>query len=145
MAKMSIIFDGFKDLAAEIDRSGGNLKEAVDEALLETQDWIQNNVRHAAAPYAGKGLKGYATGAMYKTTIEDGRVEWHGTVAEVSVGFNLDEPGGWHSIFIMYGTPRIKKDQKVYNAIKGKQTLEEIAQLQEEVMRKYLTLGESNG
>lgn len=139
MAKMSIIFDGFKDLAAEIDRSGGDLQGAVNEALIETQKQIQSNVSSAAAPYAAKGRKGYATGKMYAAIVNDGAVSWHGSIAEVNVGFGLRN-GGWHSIFVMYGTPRMAKDTAVYNAIKGAATKKQIAKLQEEVMSKYLHL-----
>lgn len=139
--KMKIIFDGFADLASDIDRSGGDLHAAVDDALVQTQKLIQNNLTHAAAPYATKGRKGYATGKMYQSIIEDGQVHWTGSNAYVEAGFKLRN-GGWPSIFIMYGTPRMKKDSKVYNAIKGSKTKKEIAALQQEVMSKYLKLGE---
>jgi hypothetical protein len=73
-------------------------------------------------------------------------VEWTGMVAEVAVGFDLTKKGGFHSIYVMngtkvHGTPRVKKDQKLWNAIKGAQTKKEIAALQEEILRKYLKIG----
>lgn len=139
--RMKIIFDGFADLASDIDRRGGDLHAAVDDALVETQKLIQNNLTHAAAPYATTGKKGYGTGTMYKSIIEDGQVHWTGSIAYVEAGFRLRE-GGWPSIFIMYGTPRMQKDTKVYNAIKGSKTKKEIAELQQEVMLKYLKLGD---
>ena len=143
MARMQIIFDGFKDLAYRIDKAGGNVEEAVDDALLQTQDWIQNSLTMAAVPYNAKGRKGYATGEMFRSIIKDRKIYWKGTVAEVRVGFELET--GFHSIFIMYGTPRIAKDQKIYDAIRGTKTQKEIAQLQEEVMLKHLSLVEENG
>lgn len=141
--KMKILFDGFEDLANDISRSMGDhyLHMAVDDALVKTQTKIQENLRTAAAPYATKGKKGYATGKMYKSIIHNGQVTWQGSKASVDVGFRLRQ-GGWSSIFIMYGTPRITKDTKVYNAIKGTKTKKEIAELQEETMYKYLQLGE---
>lgn len=142
MARMSITFDGFKDLAYQIDKCSDNLETAVEDALLQTQAWIQNNLRVQAAPYAGKGVKGYATGHMYQTIIEDGKVDKTGTVYEVRVGFDLGADDGFHSIFVMYGTPRMAKDQKIYDAIRGTKVKKEIAELQEQVMRKYLVLGE---
>lgn len=144
MAKMSIIFNGFADLAAEIDRSGGDLVKAVDEALTETAQYIQDQVESAAAPYAtkGGGMKGYATGEMYKGIKKEHLVTWHGSIAEVGAGFNLEN--AWWSIFVMYGTPRMAKDPKVYNAIKGTKTKKAIEKLQQEVMQKYLNL-EGNG
>jgi len=140
MAKMSITFDGFDDLAAAVDRSGGELKTAVNEALTETQQIIQSNLSTAAAVYAGKGRKGYATGKMYSSIINDAKVNWHGSVAEVNAGFRLNENDGWHSIFVMYGTPKMAKDPKVYNAIKGTKIRKEIAEKQQEVMSKYIKI-----
>jgi len=141
MAKMSIIFDGFKDLAADIDRAGGDLKTAVDDALVQTQELIQSNLNSAAAVYASKGRKGYATGKMYGTIINDHAVSWSGAIATVDVGFRISDDGGWHSIFIMYGTAKMSKDIAVFNAIKGTATKNAIAKLQEEVMMNYLKLG----
>ena len=42
----------------------------------------------------------------------------------------------------MYGTPRMAKDTKVYNAIKGAKTKNDIAKIQQEIMQKYMQLGE---
>ena len=140
--KMSIMFDGFKDLAAAVDRSGGDLKAAVNEALVGTQALIQQNLTTAAAPYSAKGRKGYATGDMYRTIIADGAVSWAGSVATVDTGFRISANGGWHSIFIMYGTPRMAKDTDVYNAIRGTATKKQIEKVQQETMQKYLKLGE---
>lgn len=142
MAKMSIIFKGFTDLAADIDRAGGDLKTAVNDALVQTQGLIQSNLASAAAVYASKGRKGYATGKMYGTIIDDHVVDWSGSIATVRVGFDLGEDGGFHSIFIMYGTAKMSKDVAVYNAIKGTATKNAIALLQEDIMKKYLKLGE---
>lgn len=141
MARMSITFKGFEQLAEEIDAIGGNLQKAVDEALTDTSEYIQGQVSMAAAPYANGGLKGYAKGNMYRSIKKGNGVTWSGLVAEVGVGFELFAKGGWHSIFVMYGTPRMAKDPKVYNAIKGTKTKNEIAKIQDEVMKKHLALG----
>lgn len=140
MARMKIIFDGFTDLADAIDRAGGDMHAAVDEALDETFDIVKANLIPAAAVYDRKGLKGYASGDMYRTIIKDGAVQWSGMTASIRVGFSISQKGGWHSIFVMYGTPRMAKDQNVYNAIKGARTKKEIAEKQQEIMRKHLDL-----
>ena len=144
MAKMSITFDGFNDLAAAIDRADGDLKEAVNEALTETSDVVKANLIPAAAIYDIKGLKGYATGKMYRSILKDTKINWQGTVAEVHTGFSTNGgstlAGFMHSIFVMYGTPRMAKDPNIYNAIKGIRTRKEIAKVQEEIMQKHLKL-----
>lgn len=147
MAGMNILFDGFSDLARQIDKAGENLEKAVDEALTNTFDVVQDNVRKASAIYSAKGggKKGYATGSMYRAIKTDSDVYWVGSIAEVSVGFNLgdyrDMEAGFHSIFIMYGTPKYPKDRKVYNSIKGTKTRKDIAKIQQETMMKYINLG----
>lgn len=141
MARMQIIGDPMKDLLEDLDAKGGDLKAAVNEMLEETQKYIQSEVVSAAAPYAAKGLKGYAQGEMYKTIVKDGSVHWETpTVASVNGGFNLSDTGGYHSIFIMYGTPRITKDTRVFNAIKGARVRKQIEQLQKDILEKYLKL-----
>ena len=141
MAKMSITFKGFDDLIYQIDKAGKNADYAAWLALNATQKKIQENLTTAAAPYATKGRKGYATGEMFSSIIKNARIRNTGSVIEVDVGFDLKAKGGWHSIFIMYGTPRIAKDSKVYNAIKGAKTKKEIAEIQDRVLRKYLAVG----
>lgn len=143
MAKMSVTFDGFADMAERLDRMGGDLRKAANEALEATQDVTAQNLATAAAPYAhkGGGLKGYATGAMYRTIERDNRIAWGGSVATVDAGFDLKADGGFHSIFVMYGTPRMSKDVRVYNAIKGARTRADIAKRQKEIMQRYLAIG----
>ena len=145
MAKMSITFNGFVDLAADIDRAGGDLHKAVDNALEETQEVVKSNLLPAAAIYDRKGRKGYATGKMYRSIIKDTKIDWIGNVAEVTVGFSTNDgstiAGFMHSIFVMYGTPRMAKDPNIYNAIKGSRTKKDIEKVQQEVMTKYLHLG----
>lgn len=144
MAKMSITFDGFAKLAEDIDAIGGDLHAAVDEALTETQKIVQDNLETAAQIYSAKGRKGYATGKMYASIIHDASIDWKGTVAEVKTGFTSQGgniAGFMHSLFVMYGTPRMMKDVKVYNAIKGTKTRKDIAKAQEEIMMKHLDLG----
>ena len=143
MAKVGVVFSGFDDLAYQIDKAGGNLKEAVDFALTETADLVQRKVNQAALPYQSKSADHpYATGDMFNALRKDDHVRWvTPTIAEVHAGFNLYEKGGWHSIFMMYGTPKIAKDQKLYNSIKGTQMQHAIALLQETIMRGCLEFG----
>lgn len=145
MAKMQILFDGFENLAYAIDEAGKDLHSAVDEALTETAEIVNASLTPAVAVYGGKGKKGYATGKMYESMIKDVNIEWSGMEASVGVGFSTNNyktyVGFMHSIFVMYGTPRYKKDQKIYNALRGSKVKKEIAAKQQEVMQKHLQLG----
>lgn len=141
MAKMQIIGDPFKDLIARIDKAGGNIQKAADDALTKSAQLIQSNTNAAASPYASTGRKGYATGEMFRSIIKSTHPVWiGGSIAEVKVGFDLKAPGGYHSIFLMYGTPRMAKDTALFNAIKGAKTQKEVQEIQQQVLQKYLTL-----
>lgn len=141
MARMSITFDGFEDLAYRISEMERDLKEPVEKALTETERYVQGNVSKAAAKYT-KGGTEYSTGRMLSAVKKPSGVDWAGSVASVGVGFDIYAAGGggFHSIWMMYGTPRIKKDVKLYNAIRGAKTQQEIARLQEEAMSEFLQL-----
>ena len=142
MARMQIISKDLLQMLTKIDKKTGKLKEAADEALTQTQEYVQSSVTSASGAYAGRGKKGYAKGNMFRSIKGNDGVIWKGQVAEVSVGFDFKQNGGYHSIFIMYGTPRIKKDTAVYNAIRGEKTRKEIERIQKEVFEKYLSLGD---
>lgn len=148
--KMSITFDGFEKLAVELEKVGGDLKPAVNEALEETQKYIQQNLENASVVYSNGGRKGYADGDLVNAIITDPKIDWSGSVASVKVGFSQQKnwKGFMHSIFVMYGVPAhgkfnkgYQKDAKVYNAIRGKKTRLEIEKIQKEVMEKHLKLG----
>lgn len=145
MGKISIQFDGFRELTEAIDRAGKDLNEAVEEALESSQQVVNDALIPAAAPYARQGLKGYATGAMYGAIQTDQQVRWKGTTAEIGSGFTTNsgatQDGFYHSIFVMYGTPRMEKDQRIFNAIKGTKTKKNVADIQKEVMQKHFELG----
>ena len=149
MAKMSIMFNGFADLAEKIDAMGKDIKPAVEEALTETQKLVQTNLDSAAEQYRSPndGRKGWAKGNLYKAIIKNPRIEWEGNIATVRVGFSreLDRLGFWHSIFVMYGVPfhgkfnhGYAKDTKIYNAIKGTRTKNRIKKLQRDTLERYM-------
>ncbi len=151
MAKMSIVFDGFDKLAAKLNETGKDIKPAVEEALVETQKLVQKNLESAAEPYRNpnKGIKGWAKGNLFNAIIKNPQITWDGFIAEVKVGFSSrDRLGFMHSIFVMYGVPfhgkfnhGYAKDTKIYNAIKGVRTKNQIKKLQKEIISKYMNIG----
>lgn len=130
---MSITFKGFDILAEQLDRVSGNIKPAVDESLKQTQNLIQNQIKPTMKPHK-------RSGRTEKSIIKDLPVHWLGNIAEIDVGFKIRD-GGFPSIFLMWGTPRMNKDVKLYNAIRGAKTKREIKRVQMEIMEKYISLG----
>ena len=140
-ANVSITGNLFGELARRIDKAGGDLKAAVDEALTESSSVFQNEVRHGAAAYAHGGRKGYATGEMYKAILPNQRPIWVGdSIAYIKGGYDLKKQGGFHSIFVMYGTPRYAKDQKVWASMKGNEVRTRIANMQKLIMQRHLDI-----
>ena len=132
---------------------GKDIKPAVNEALEESQKYIQQELEPAVEPYNGgsshKGKVGqkysWAEGSMSDALIRNPEVEWEANVATVRVGFSSkDRLGFMHSLFVMYGVPAhgkfnhgYGKDAKIYNAIRGVRTQKKIEEIQIEAFKNY--------
>ena len=134
MAKLKLEFDGLDKMIEDMHKIGANVKEVSETALKKSRDYVNENLRNAMAPHnrSGETIK----------SLKDASVEWDGTVAKIPVGFDIKN-GGMASIFLMYGTkvfgtPRVKKDTKLYSAIYGKKTKEKIKEIMSEEFRKVL-------
>ena len=64
-------------------------------------------------------------------------MEWKGPVAEIKVGYDFKKDG-LVSVFLMYGTPRHAKSQKIYNDFYGARIKKQLAQIQQESLNKIL-------
>lgn len=121
--KMTIDFKGFAEYAAKLEELGGDLKAASEEALQNTHNYITPNLH--------RDMKRHRlTGETEGSITDDAKVEWQGNKASLDVGFSIRN-GGLPSIFLMYGTPRMQKDQKLYNDVYGTKTRKDIKELQE--------------
>lgn len=127
MAKkyIGIDFSELEILSDEINELNGNVKKTTEKALIESQNYIAKNVHTEMK-------KHYQTGQTEKSIVEDNKVKWVGNTASIGVGFSISD-GGLASVFLLYGTPKMKKDQKLYNSIFGKKTREEISNIQAKV------------
>lgn len=136
MAKLGIEFDGFEKLIQKLEDVEGAAEQATENALIATHELVTRNLQSAIAPH-------HRTGDTEESLKRNAEVTWVGTIAEVEVGFDI-ENGGLPSVFLMNGTkvngtPRVKPDPKLKNAIYGAKTKKEIAELQEKEFRKCIT------
>lgn len=122
--KLSIDFKNFEEYAEKLDKLGGDLRAAVEQALQESAELVAQQLQ-ADMP------KHHRTGRTQRSILNN-RVEWNGTIAEIKVGFDISN-GGFPSIFLMYGTPRMAKDQKLYNDVYGAATKRKVRELQEKI------------
>lgn len=128
--KMRLEFTGFEEMAERLDKLGGDLKKTTEKALIETHKLLTPKVEEAFKRHDVK----YSHDTM-KSLKKDPKVEWSGSVAAIGVGFKISE-GGFPSIFIMYGTPRMQPDKKVYNSIYGNK--KKVKELQERIFAEEI-------
>lgn len=128
--KFGIQFDGFTELMENFDKLGGDLK-AVSEDCLRAAHEIVTPKLHADM------TRHHRTGDTEKSIIDTANVDWDGTTASIDVGFDLKH-GGMPSIYLMYGTPRMPKDTKLYNDIYGSAVKKQISTKQEEILQNAI-------
>lgn len=123
--KIGLELEGFEELIDKLEKLNGDVKEAVSGSLRVASDTVASNLEIA--------MRGHKrTGKTAGSIIKRPDIKWQGTIAEANVGFRF--PEGLPSIFLMYGTPRMNKDQKVYNAVYGVRTRKEIAEKQSQIL-----------
>lgn len=114
--RFGLNFDHFLEFASTIDERYGEqaLRQATGNALHATKDYVTAEIKKAMD--TGK-YNFDRTGKTRSALAENTRVHWAGTVATIKVGFNL--PEGINAIFLAYGTPHIKPDIKLRQAMRG--------------------------
>lgn len=128
--KLGLQFSGFEEMIANLEKAKGDIKGTTEKALIESQKII------AEESHTSMG-RHHDSGETEGSIIEDGKVEWQGLTASIGVGFDIGN-GGFPSIFLMYGTPRMNKDTKVYNAVYGKKVRDAISKVQKDIFDKAI-------
>lgn len=128
---------GLDEYMAKLDKLGGSqaMKKGVEEALIESKKHVNPLIEQAMTklPAGGK----YSTGDTKKSIDKELSVEWEGMSGVIKVGFDFSQSGP-KSIYLMYGTPRMKPVSGLKNAIYGAKTQKELATIQEEALQKVI-------
>lgn len=133
--KIGLQFDGWEDYIAKLDELGGadHMKKGVEKALIESKKHVNPLIENAMAkgklPAKGK----YSHGDTKESIDKEMKVEWEGMTGSIKVGFDFSKSGS-KSIFLMYGTPKMKPVSGLKSAIYGNKTQKEIAEIQEKVL-----------
>ena len=132
--KIGMQFSGFAQLAEQLDRLGGSLNSVTEEALIKSKAIVTENLKKATVKenFPAKGK--YSRGTTAASIREDNTIVWNGTTTEIEVGFDLTK-SGLTSVYLMYGTPRMKKVQAMYDAIYGAKTKAKIKTVQKETFQ----------
>lgn len=125
--KFGIQFEGFTELMEQYDKLNGDLKGLTEKCLTEAHDMVTPKL-HAAMN------RHHRTGRTESSIFDRSEIEWDGNTASIYIGFDLKNDG-LQSIFLMYGTPRVKKDTKLYGAIYGSAIQKQIAERQSEIIK----------
>lgn len=123
--KLSIEFEGFDEVIAKMTRLQGDVKDITEKALKASHEAVTPAIHTAMAPH-------HRSGDTERAIVDNAEVYWEGTKGVVDIGFNIRN-GGLPSIFLMYGTPKMSKDQRLYNSIYGKSTRDKVKKIQEDI------------
>ncbi len=128
--KIGLAVDGIEELMERLEQAGGKAEQAAEKCLKESAKII--------APKLHQDMKKHhRSGKTEAAIIDNPDVEWEGTTASIKIGFDIDN-GGLASVFLMYGTPRMPKDPKLYRDIYGSAVKKEIKKKQEEIMQQEI-------
>ena len=135
--KIGLQFSGLEEMIERLEAAEADIKTATEAALKASKQVVNQQLTrdttNANFPAGGK----YATGALKKSIDKDFNVKWEGTTASLKIGYDFKK-SGMASIFLMYGTPKMPKVQKLYDDIYGNRTKRKVAKVQEEVMQKVI-------
>lgn len=130
-SRFAFDFSEVVELMQTIGEIGGNIKEAAEDTLNETADFITQGLE---ATWPGHNR----TGATGSTLDSAPRVTWKNEwTAEVNIGFHMNA-GGWPSIFIMWGTPKHRADIALQNAAFGLKTTLQVREMQYQSLQRYI-------
>lgn len=130
-SKFAFRFDEMLDLADRIEKAGGDLQQAADKALRDTHSYITSQLSTGISRHV-------VTGETRDSLVQTPKVEWITPLkAQVNIGFDLAD-GGWPSIFLMWGTPKMKPDVKLRKAAFGPAVKREVAKIQKGALEAFL-------
>lgn len=135
--KIGLQFSGLEEMIERLEAAEASIKTATEAALKASKqvvnEQLTRDTTNANFPARGK----YATGALKKSIDKDFNVKWEGTTASLKIGYDFKK-SGMASIFLMYGTPKMPKVQKLYDDIYGNRTKRKVAEAQQEAMEKVI-------
>lgn len=119
-------FEGIDEAIRRIEELGGSVKNATEKALQETYDYVTPNINKELSKYKVR------SGDMKKSFRNNEKVQWYGFMAQIKAGFDYDISN--HALYHMItGTPYMKPNKKLYNALYGAKTKSEVKRIQQEV------------
>lgn len=138
MAKaFSVEFAGFDELNKKLIKLQADARAAAEEALKTTRDIVtaaaEVGLQHQYLPAGGKYDHNCRTASTFR---RDYPVKWSGDEATILAGFESKNwPVSW---YLIKGTPKMVKDQKLWDAFFGDQVRAEYLAAQKEIYEKLI-------
>ena len=133
-SKMSLDMSDFeKQMLKKLNELQADVPKIGTKALEKTHEIVTEKALEAMKkenlPAKGK----FSSGATEASVYREAKVYGVGEALVVDVGFSISS-GGLASIFLLYGTPRMKKSQKLYDAFFSNATKSEVLTAQEQII-----------
>ena len=132
----SVEFAGFAEMNAKLLKLQANAKAVAEEALKATRDIVTEaaeiGLQDQYLPAGGK----YSKDKTESTLRPNLPVKWKQDVATIQAGFDLKKSPV--SLFLMYGTPKMVKDQKLYDAFFGQEVRQQYLAAQKRIYDEAL-------
>lgn len=139
MAKRNTLkldLSGFNELITKLEGLQGDVNKAVTDALEQAAETIEFDTKDAIEksnlPAKGK----YSTDETKESIVENAKVTWSGTLAEIGVGFDFGKPGAGG--YLITGTPRMKPDYELQKIYKRKRYISQIQNDMADVVNDYI-------
>lgn len=126
---------GFEELIVKLDELQGDVKSAVNDALLQAAETVHDDTVDALADRFQPRHGVYSTGRT-KTTVAKPSVEWSGTLATAAVGFDYGEKGAGG--FLISGTPRMEPNRALERIYTRKRYMKALQEDMQEVITDYI-------
>lgn len=135
--RFGLQFSGWTSMIEQLDNlSHFGVMEGTKKALIETHKLVTPKLEQAIKPHK-------KSGKTEVSLVREPRIEVRGHTVSIDIGFDLNN-GGLPSIWLMHGTPRVKPDKKLYQALYGHKTASEVAHVQYHVIKdtidKYMSM-----
>jgi len=140
--RIGLDFSGLDEVIATFSKieKDDALKKTVEKALDASADIVYSAIKEAMAKATvnGKPVNWDRTGRTAASLEEKYLTVWEtSTMAYKQVGFNF-KAGGLPSVFLMHGTPRMKPNRALWEAVYGKKINEQISETQKMIFQEEL-------
>lgn len=126
---------GFEELITKLDEVGGDVKKAVNDALIQAAETVQDDTKDALEKQNLPRQGAYSIGNTEKT-IAKPSVTWIGSKASAGIGFDYAQKGAGG--FLISGTPRMQPDRALEAIYARKKYAKKLVEDMQEVIGDYI-------